>query len=360
METCQGRRFSLFPHPEALPSPRRPRRRFQPRLERFEDRTVLSTLTVTNALDSGAGSLRAAIKAAGSGDTIVFASSLNGQTITLTSGELAISKSLDIEGPGAGLLAISGNNASRVFDISQNQKPVTVTIASLSIENGRSPGADGGGILNVSSTLTLTGDVLANNEALSNSPNNDGRGGAVASENGATLFADNCSFLTNQVIGADGGGTAGGGAIRNFKRSTATVRGCTFTGNRAIGGNGGVISNGGAFVGVGAGGALYNDTGCTFTVENTTFTCNQAVGGNGGSGGAGANGPLYDVGLGVGGAIQDTEGTLFVSGCAFSYNQAIGGSNATGGTGGAGRVGRRDRRGRAPQRRAGHDHEHHL
>src|SRR5215470_13500363 len=93
---------------------------FRPRLEGLEDRTVLSTLTVTNALDSGAGSLRAAIKAAGSGDTIVFASGLVGQTITLTSDELAISKSLEIEGPGASLLAVSGNNASRVFDISQN------------------------------------------------------------------------------------------------------------------------------------------------------------------------------------------------------------------------------------------------
>ena len=114
---------------------RRPART-RPVLELLEDRTVLSTLTVLNTLDSGAGSLRDTIKAARSGDTIVFASSLSGQTITLTSGELAISKSLDIEGPGAGLLAISGNNASRVFDISQNQKPVTVTIAGLTIENG--------------------------------------------------------------------------------------------------------------------------------------------------------------------------------------------------------------------------------
>ena len=122
--------------PRTHRAPARRRRRFRPRLEGLEDRTVLSTLTVTNALDSGAGSLRAAIKAAGSGDTIVFAPSLNGQTITLTSGELAISKSLDIEGPGAGLLAISGNDASRVFDVSQNQKPVTVTIAGLTIENG--------------------------------------------------------------------------------------------------------------------------------------------------------------------------------------------------------------------------------
>jgi hypothetical protein len=118
-------------------------------LELLEDRTVLSTLTVLNALDSGSGSLRATIKAASSGDTIQFDSSLSGQTITLTSGELVISKSLDIEGLGPDKLAISGNNASRVFDVSQNQTPVTVTIARLTIENGLDSGAaTGGGILN--------------------------------------------------------------------------------------------------------------------------------------------------------------------------------------------------------------------
>src|SRR5262249_26476919 len=121
---------------------------FVPRLEALEDRTALSTLTVLNTHDSGAGSLRDAIAHAKDGDTIVFDPSLNGQTIALTSGELAISKSLDIEGPGAGLLAISGNHASRIFDISQNQKPVAVTIAGLTIQNGFASGGDGGGILN--------------------------------------------------------------------------------------------------------------------------------------------------------------------------------------------------------------------
>jgi hypothetical protein len=82
---------------------RRPRRherslrtRLVPRLEVLEDRTVPSTLTVTSAADSGTGSLRAEIAAAQSGDTINFAPSLAGQTITLTSGELAINKSLTI------------------------------------------------------------------------------------------------------------------------------------------------------------------------------------------------------------------------------------------------------------------------
>jgi hypothetical protein len=90
---------------------------------------------VLNTLDSGAGSLRAAITGAKGGDTIVFAPSLDGQTITLTSGELTINKSVDIEGPGASLLAISGNDAFRLFDI-VNQR-LTVTIAGLTMTHGR-------------------------------------------------------------------------------------------------------------------------------------------------------------------------------------------------------------------------------
>src|SRR5262245_44987171 len=76
-------------------------------LEALEDRTVPSTLTVTNNLDTGAvgdGSLRGEIAAAQSGDVLNFAPTLLGQTITLTGGELAITKSLDIEGPGANQL----------------------------------------------------------------------------------------------------------------------------------------------------------------------------------------------------------------------------------------------------------------
>src|SRR5439155_11602502 len=95
----------------------RQRRSFLLNLERLEDRTVLSTWTVTNPVDNGDGSLRAAIAAAQSGDQIVFDGSLQGQTILLTSGPLAIDKSLDIEGLGADQLTVSGNNASRVFDI---------------------------------------------------------------------------------------------------------------------------------------------------------------------------------------------------------------------------------------------------
>lgn len=85
---------------------RKPTLRFRPQLETLEGRDVPSTLTVTNILDSGAGSLRAEIAAAQPNDTIVFAPSLKGQTITLTGGELVINKSMSIQGPGAGQLTI--------------------------------------------------------------------------------------------------------------------------------------------------------------------------------------------------------------------------------------------------------------
>jgi hypothetical protein len=57
-------------------SPRRARSalrmRFRRRLDAMKDRTLLSTLTVTNDQDSGPGSLRAAIAKAAAGDTIDF------------------------------------------------------------------------------------------------------------------------------------------------------------------------------------------------------------------------------------------------------------------------------------------------
>src|SRR5262245_20821974 len=65
-------------------------------LEVLEDRSLPSTFTVTNLLDSGAGSLRAAVSAANANpgaDTIDFATT---GTIGLTSGELLITDSLTI------------------------------------------------------------------------------------------------------------------------------------------------------------------------------------------------------------------------------------------------------------------------
>src|SRR6266852_4116490 len=108
-------------------------RAFRPCIESLEDRWVPSTLTVRNNLDSGAGSLRAEIAVAHNNDTIVFAPSLDGQTITLTSGELLIQHNLTIAGPGAGQLTVSGNHASRVFEVAATTR--NVTLSGLTISN---------------------------------------------------------------------------------------------------------------------------------------------------------------------------------------------------------------------------------
>src|SRR5262249_18231640 len=148
-----------------------------PKLDILEDRTVLSTLTVTSPLDDGSGgTLRAVIAAASPGDTITFARQLKGDTITLTRGELAVGKNLDIEGPGANGLAISGNHASRVFHITGG---ATVTIAGLTIRNGLVSSPGGAGVLNDSSVLNLSRDVLSDNEALGADPSEECNGGAI-------------------------------------------------------------------------------------------------------------------------------------------------------------------------------------
>src|SRR5689334_3665686 len=119
MRTGQNRHEHRLRLPRLFCSLASQQHRFRPSLEALEERPRHSTVTVLNTIDKGAGSLRDAISSAKSGDTIVVAPSLDGQTITLASDELAVKKSLDIEGPGAGLLAISGNDTNRVFDISE-------------------------------------------------------------------------------------------------------------------------------------------------------------------------------------------------------------------------------------------------
>ena len=111
-----------------------------------------TTLTVTTTADSGAGSLRQAIRDAASGDTIDFNLSGCPCTITLTSGELVIGKNLTITGPGTDLLTISGNNASRVFFVNPGASGATtgppatnpvVNISALTIANGKARGGTG-------------------------------------------------------------------------------------------------------------------------------------------------------------------------------------------------------------------------
>ena len=163
-------------------------------LEAFEDRTLLSTFTVANLNDSGTGSLRAAVAAASSGDTIAFARGLRG-TITLTSGELLVTDSVTVSGPGANVLSVSGNNASRVFEVASGQN---VTISGLTITHGAAS-AQGGGILNDGANLTLSGVDISQNTADESGSSGAG-GGGIQSLDG-TLVINNSKITGNQALG---------------------------------------------------------------------------------------------------------------------------------------------------------------
>ena len=95
---------------------------------------LAATLTVSNLNDTGTGSLRQTILNAVSGDTIVF--SVTG-TITLTSGQMFITKNLTISGPGPGSLTVARSSAGGTsnFRIFYIQSGVTATISGLTLAN---------------------------------------------------------------------------------------------------------------------------------------------------------------------------------------------------------------------------------
>ncbi len=143
---------------------------------------------VTNTNDSGPGSLREAIASAASGDTINFSLSGCPCTITLTSGQLFINKNLTIQGLGANLLAVSGNNTSRVFGIDFGS---TVTLDGLTIKDGDR------GIVNFG-TLTVSNSTVSNNSA---------HNGGILSP--GTLTVSN-STVSNNIAASEGGGIYNG------------------------------------------------------------------------------------------------------------------------------------------------------
>ena len=299
---------------------------------------VSSAPTVLNNHDRGPGSLRQALADANDGETIVFDAALAGQTITLTSGELVIDKSVAIAGPGAAQLTISGNSASRVFDILQSG--LTVAIAGLTIADGvgtlRSPfhGPEGGAIYVSGGNMTLSSCILLDNQVMFNA--GLARGGAIyiadgrLTVNGSTL-SSNRAIGSNSVFG--GRGFQGWGGALYVAGGSVQINDSTLANNQATGGMGGDSYRGspGGAGGEGAGGAIYVAAG-SLTVTNSTFAGNQVTGGDGGMGGQGTAGG--DGGQALGGAINVAAGSATVTDSTFAANQATGGIGGMGQGGG--------------------------
>src|SRR6185503_16874974 len=91
-------------------------------------------------------------------DRVLFAPGLTG-TLTLTSGELQVPGGVDVIGPGAKQLTISGGGQSRIFHAANADPPVT--FSNLTLANGMS--TPGGGAIASQGTVTLSGMVLRDN-----------------------------------------------------------------------------------------------------------------------------------------------------------------------------------------------------
>ena len=259
-----------------------------------------ANFTVTNTNDGGAGSLRQAIadaNAAGTNDVIGFDSGVfsSPKTITLTTGELVINSNgnLIINGPGANLLSISGNDASRVFDVSATTSALTATINNLTVRDGykcASNFAGGGLAVNNSGTLLVT----LNLESVIFTENNvgcGGGGGGLQVIRNGTLNINNTVFRNN-VASQGGGIDCGSGAGDCI---AVNVSNTLFEGNSSGHDGGGAFSCCGtstpvstpisfensAFINNSSGSngsAVRENNLATFSWKNVTFAYNKSLG----------------------------------------------------------------------------------
>lgn len=308
-----------------------------------------ATFTVTNANDSGAGSLRDAISQAnanGQADTINFDAAFFGtaRTITLAS-EIQITadganpgRSVTINGTGANLLTISGGNAVRPFYAMLNS---SVSLSGLTLRDGNGVGSEnfydrlGGAMVCAQCSLTLSNVVVRNNSVtrdgggiyvnngsatISNSifreNNADATGGAlfVNSEAGRQLTITD-SLVTENKAGSVGGIFAGGNMTKAFSHTTIssnvvfhrvggamiengalTLANCQITENRA--GVPNVAPSGGA---ASAGGLALSSG--TANITDTVISNNIA-------GVSPADSPGGIIGL-TGGVVVDTTTAVF-------------------------------------------------
>jgi predicted outer membrane repeat protein len=187
-------------------------------------------------------------------DTIEFAPGV--EEIVITQGALDVESDLNIVGPGADQLTLSGGGSARVLSTGNLTGPTeTISISGLTIADGYITGSgDLGAGLKNRANLTLDSVVFDNNES------ENGGGGAIYSANSSvTLTIRNSTFTDNH-------GSGHGGALR-VHSGDAVIHNSTFSGNSATGYEGGAI-----YV-----------TGSSTDVEliNSTITLNSAWKGGG-------------------------------------------------------------------------------
>ena len=279
----------------------------------------LTNPVVSSLLDSGPGSLRAAVTYACAAPVITF--SVTGR-INLAS-RILLNQSLTIQGPGAANLTISGQSQTRIFFVGTGTTAPfsgTVNITGVTLANGLALGGGsdlgggsagmGGAIFQSGGTLNLTGVVFSGNQAA-------GGAGGVGSSLGGAGFAGSGDSAGDGGGGGDLGGT--GGTVGGLVNATGDG-----------GGGGGNLSGRAGNGGFGGGG------GGSFSLGgNGGFGGGGGTGNGGGGFGASAGGGSGGNGAGFGGAVFAYTGSLNLNNVSFLNNNAFAGGAGAEGRGGA-------------------------
>ena len=169
----------------------------------------------------------------GTNDTIVFNSSLAGNTITLVPGHLDVlsTSPLEIDASTVSGITVSGDNSNRVFYVGDS---ATLSVDNLTVTGGSASNDGGGFDVGSYASLTVDNSTLTDNYA--------GRyGGAINLGYGSELELNNTT-VSNNTAEQDGGGIYINGA------AAITITDSAITDNVAISDEGGGIwSYGGEF-----------------------------------------------------------------------------------------------------------------
>ena len=228
---------------------------------------VVTTTSDIVAVD-GETSLREAVARASSDafvDSVTFDPSLNGQTITVTEGEMLVERSVTISGPGADQLTINAGGNSRLFtfdsgtddlpgdpvDPTTSNEGETFTIEDVTLTGGAASATQTGGAINLGDSLdTLELDRVV----ISNS---FGNGGGALSLRGQYVIKD--STLTGNTA------NFAGAAIFAYGGSDGLIINSTISGN---------TSNNAGFAAIQA----QSNSELSLQIQNSTIANNTAQG----------------------------------------------------------------------------------
>ncbi len=311
--------------------------------------------TVDSTTDDGTGGLTLreavadALANADASDVIEFAASTNGNTISLTGGEilinLAAGEDLTITGNGFTNTIVNGTNSSRIFNVSGDATAV-LNINDIRLRNGATT-MSGGAIFIMDTPVNISGSQIRGSSA-------DMNGGGIWTN--ADLFISDTRITGNTASGDGGGGIYNDDAIVTI---TSDSRINNNTADGASGSGGGIFNDGGLLVDGDsrinnnvanrAGGGIESRDGTITILDNFRLNGNNAgvapdaiaAPGNGGGlhiTGAGdaviENGVVNNnVAASEGGGLWNGTGLMEIDGTTISGNTASGDAADNGGGG---------------------------